>query len=104
MKRTEEKVIQVISTRNLNFISIDQIKKVQHESEHDYTVYDRIGELESIPKHQCKLLSHVEITEFEVTNPDLIPKGVAPEGIDLSGCTVTIKAVKDILEDYIIEC
>ncbi len=103
-KHYEEKIIQVISTRNLQFISIDEEFDVEEECEDFYTVYNSIGDYESIPKHQCRLMSHLGIVEFEVTDPDKIPKDVAPEGIDLSDCTITITAVKDILEDFIIEC
>ena len=100
----EEKIIQVISTRNLQYVSIDSEHEVVDECESYYTVDNSIGDLESIPKHQCRLISHLGIVEFEVTDPNQIPKGVAPHGIDLSDCTVTITAVKDILEDFIIEC
>ncbi len=101
-KHYEEKIIQVISTRNLQFISIDEEFDVEEECEDFYTVYNSIGDYESIPKHQCRLMSHLGIVEFEVTDPDQIPKSVAPEGIDLSDCTVTITAVKDILEDFLL--
>ena len=104
MKRTEEKVIQVISTRGLTFISIDEEFDVYREGENYYEVYTHVGLTKRVPKHQCKILTHIETLEFEIADPKNLPKSLVPSGVDVSKHTVTIKAVKDILEDYIIEC